>query len=130
MISTKRDYKMIEIRDGRAKMRVLELNGPKDVKSKITFLFVHGSCASMEQYLSLMDILASEGHRCVAYDVIGCGGSEKPDGWYQWKAYNTEELLLDLDSFVKIYANPDSANILVGHSYGKIFIEYLDLYRF
>ncbi len=43
-------------------------------------VFVHGNPSSSEEFEEVIDALG-EGHRCIAVDHIGFGGSDKPSDW-------------------------------------------------
>lgn len=68
-----------------------------------SFLLVHGSAASLTQYLPLAAALKKAGHGFLCYDWLGCGGSEKPD---DWKAYAFHELYLDLKAIYDMWPQP------------------------
>eukprot|EP00434_Breviolum_minutum_P002664 symbB.v1.2.002353.t4/scaffold121.1/size317807/17 len=103
---------MQEVRPGR-KLRVLK----REPKEKMpTLLLVHGSAASLTQYLPLAAALHETlGYGFVCYDWLGCGGSEKPDDWY---AYAFDELLKDLIAVWQDLKWP-GPYVVVGHSFGS-----------
>ncbi|CAL1147097.1 unnamed protein product [Cladocopium goreaui] len=104
--------KIEEVRPGR-KLRVLR---QEPTEKMPTLLLVHGSAASLTQYLPLAAALNETlGYGIVCYDWLGCGGSEKPDDWY---AYAFDELLKDLIAIWQDLRWP-GPYIVVGHSFGS-----------
>merc|ERR1740117_677952 len=86
-------------------------------------LFCHGSMASMIQYRANIEYSMSRGDLDVlAYDWLGCGGSEKPR---DWDAYSTPNLLEDLEAaycrLIKDLPKGTPA-IVVGHSFGTSLV--------
>ncbi len=95
-----------------------------------TLLFVHGSCATSQQYDTLLESLAlkqkergqmSTKFVCYLYDQLGCGESSHPPN--DWYAYSSSELSADLQSITQliiqsIKANPSSSLYIIGHSHG------------
>ncbi|CAE6970108.1 ABHD8 [Symbiodinium natans] len=101
-----------EVRPGR-RLNYLQLD-PKP--GQPTLLLVHGSAASLSQYLPLVEPLQSLGYGIVTYDWYGCGGSEKPDSW---AAYSFDELLADLSAVWKLAkACGAGPHFVAGHSFG------------
>ena len=111
-------------------VHLLELDAKKEVGSKRsipkpTFLFVHGSMASMAQFFPAAAALnmglkdapsSSSGFGVVAYDWLGCGRSPKPQDWdaYAWSA-----LYRDLEAIYERTVSRVSGKIVVvAHSYG------------
>lgn len=111
---------MVELRPGR-QVRLFHHKAAGDVKA--CMLFCHGSMASMIQYRSNIEYAMSRGDLDVlAYDWLGCGGSEKPR---DWDAYSTPNLLEDLEAaycrLIKDLPKGTPA-IVVGHSFGTSLV--------
>lgn len=109
------DAKLVEIRPGRT-VRLLTRESANP--GGPTVVFVHGSCASLSQYLPVIIALVQQrGIGVVAYDWLGCGGSQKPD---DWAAYNVEELHADLAAVwdLCVAGKVSGRRYLVGHSFG------------
>jgi abhydrolase domain-containing protein 8 len=101
---------MVEIRPGR-RIAVHQRGSP----NQDTVLLVHGSMATMLQWTAQIEALASKGHRVVAYDWLGMGRAEKPDGW---EVYSPAEHFADLLAVVaKFCAGPGKLHVF-GHSAG------------
>mmetsp|Transcript_26177 Transcript_26177/g.52204 ORF Transcript_26177/g.52204 Transcript_26177/m.52204 type:complete len:321 (-) Transcript_26177:90-1052(-) len=81
-------------------------------------LMVHGSCASLEQYEKLVEILypflKKKNFVAEAFDAFGCGKSAKPK---RTKAYAERELQADLAAIYEKVKHP-TTNFIIGHSYG------------
>eukprot|EP00933_Yihiella_yeosuensis_P025737 TRINITY_DN19975_c0_g1_i1.p1 TRINITY_DN19975_c0_g1~~TRINITY_DN19975_c0_g1_i1.p1 ORF type:complete len:311 (-),score=71.20 TRINITY_DN19975_c0_g1_i1:34-930(-) len=110
-----KDCEELQIRPGRH-IRVLR-KAPASADGT-TVLFVHGSAASLTQYLPILAALSEKrGFGFVAYDWLGCGGSAKPDGWEE---YSTGELLEDLAEVWARYfsAQEGKKSFIVAHSFG------------
>ncbi|CAK9015599.1 unnamed protein product [Durusdinium trenchii] len=102
---------LVEVRPGR-KLRVLRQE-PREPKMP-TCLLVHGSAASLTQYLALAEALKTLGYGVVCYDWLGCGLSDKPD---HWESYAFDELLYDLKAIWD--AKWPGKYFVVGHSFGS-----------
>mmetsp|Transcript_22757 Transcript_22757/g.65591 ORF Transcript_22757/g.65591 Transcript_22757/m.65591 type:complete len:314 (+) Transcript_22757:99-1040(+) len=104
----------VEVRPGRCLAVHRRPCERPDVRS-VAFL-VHGSCASMVQWLRQAEMLATR-HNVVAFDFFGCGRSPKPEGW---SIYSCEELYRDLEAVVKRFGadEKDGGNVVVAHSMG------------
>lgn len=89
-------------------MRVLEL-GTGDL-----VVFVHGSPTSSFLWREVLPAVAAAGYRCLAVDLIGMGGSGKPDIAYRF-ADHVEYLDALLDALC-----PDVPPVLVGHDWGAV----------
>ena len=74
-------------------------------------LFVHGWCLGADMWEYQMAPLADEGLRCVAYDVRGCGRSDRPGSGYDF-----DTLADDLATVIE-HLDLRGAT-LVGHSMG------------
>mmetsp|Transcript_63073 Transcript_63073/g.131101 ORF Transcript_63073/g.131101 Transcript_63073/m.131101 type:complete len:314 (+) Transcript_63073:281-1222(+) len=108
---------LTEVRPGRS-IHLLHLVAP-DTKDggtpdseKITYFFVHGSMATMQQFEGQITGLAATSD-IVAWDAYGCGKSPKP---WEWDAYSHKEHYQDLETIFETYRGP--RNVVVGHSYG------------
>ena len=86
-----------------------------DDKVKPTLLFVHGSCATMQQFEESLAHYSAAGFRVVAYDWLGCGGSAKPAGW---EIYGIDRHFEDLRALYEQTVDADAGErcVLVGHS--------------
>ena len=89
---------------------------PSQSSVPLNFIFVHGSCATMKQFFPLIHLIHGRGHRCVAYDFVGCLFSPLSQEWYD---YSTDSLTADLYAFYRTYSLPDHQNIVIGHSFGS-----------
>eukprot|EP00287_Rhodomonas_sp_CCMP768_P014876 CAMPEP_0196758784 /NCGR_PEP_ID=MMETSP1091-20130531/104363_1 /TAXON_ID=302021 /ORGANISM="Rhodomonas sp., Strain CCMP768" /LENGTH=311 /DNA_ID=CAMNT_0042107617 /DNA_START=101 /DNA_END=1036 /DNA_ORIENTATION=- len=110
------DAVLTEIRPGRS-IHMLHLTPEKkDVAADantVTYFFVHGSMATMQQFEGQITALRDTAH-IVAWDMYGCGKSPKP---YEWDAYSHTEQYQDLLAIFDHYAG--KRNVVVGHSYGS-----------
>mmetsp|Transcript_3450 Transcript_3450/g.4805 ORF Transcript_3450/g.4805 Transcript_3450/m.4805 type:complete len:307 (+) Transcript_3450:99-1019(+) len=134
-----------EIRNGRKLMRrkiAIPIGFSTDFSDEVgdvDIIFVHGSCASSNQYNSMLECLAANvagdlrdvneedvDHTgpqltCYLFDSLGCGESDhSPHDWY---AYSTDELDSDLEAITRLVlgqesCKPDTPLFLVGHSFG------------
>ena len=59
-------------------------------------VFIHGSCARMTQWRAQSEHLTAT-HGVLAFDLLGCGRSEKPRGW---NCYSIDEHLADVLALV------------------------------
>ena len=91
-------------------VRYLDTGPQEETSQKRTILLVHGFCGAGSHFQQLFPFLADAG-RCVAVDLPGCAGSEKPDADYS-VAYFVDFL----DSFCRTLKL--TRVILVGHSMG------------
>ena len=84
-----------------------------------TIFFIHGSMGSLTHFSDI--IISFQGRvNIVAYDTIGCGGSDKP---HDYEEYSTQSLT---NNAIEIFDQFCTAkNILVGHSYGTAQIARL-----
>lgn len=78
-------------------------------------LFIHGSCASMQQFEQSLAYYSAAGFRVIAYDWLGCGGSAKPNGW---EIYSIDRHLEDLRALYEQTVDDASGErcVLIGHS--------------
>lgn len=110
------DSNLVRMESGH-KLNVQYLKCQKSCET--TFFFIHGSMGSLQQF---DDIIAQYKNKVniVAYDAMGCGGSEKPttDGLYTTKSLTSNTIQV----FEK-YAT--TKNVLIGHSYGTAQIARL-----
>lgn len=106
-----------EIRPGRH-IHVVKRDNAAASPNSATIFFVHGSMAHHGQFEQQLQAFAS--HKSVktvvAYDGWGCGKSDKPET--AWTEYAEDELLHDLHSLFRQYADPAGRNIVIGHSFG------------
>jgi abhydrolase domain-containing protein 6 len=82
----------------------------EDTSPARTLLLVHGYCGAGSHFDKVLPLLLDTG-RCIAVDLPGCGGSQKPD-----HPYCTEYFVDFLDAFCRTLAL--ERVILVGHSMG------------
>jgi pimeloyl-ACP methyl ester carboxylesterase len=95
-------------------LRVL-IGEPSSDPSGTTLFLVHGAGGRAEQWRLVWPGLLAAGHRIVALDALGHGGSPAPRHWH---GYAGGEWVADLRALV---AQQGSArNLLVGHSYGSL----------
>ena len=113
------NIKMVEIKPKRH-IAVLELPR-KDIKNASYAFFIHGSCARMGQFDSLIEQLAPNFH-IVAFDRIGCGVSDKP---VAYDTYSAANIFYDLCALFTSYIpqsstlqNKRHAITIIGHSFG------------
>ena len=101
-----------EVRPGRV-VRILHhrVDGKTD-KNRQTLFFFHGSMSSMLAFSSIYAPFI-DSFDIVAYDALGCGGSDKP---LDYSAYTTSELVKDAVAIFDKHSS--SINLLIGHSYG------------
>lgn len=114
--------RFVEIRPGR-RIAVYE-NLPVST-GRPALIFIHGSCARMQQFEAQIDHFTAQGHRVVALDLYGCGASEKPD---DPKAYHTAQIKSDVVAFLEKFATPGS--VIIGHSYGAAIVLGLSMDRY
>ena len=77
-----------------------------------TIFFIHGSMGSLTHFSDL--IISFQGRvNIVAYDTIGCGGSDKPHDIIE---YSTQSLTNYATEIFDRFCT--AKNVLVGHSYG------------
>mmetsp|Transcript_10781 Transcript_10781/g.25873 ORF Transcript_10781/g.25873 Transcript_10781/m.25873 type:complete len:303 (+) Transcript_10781:65-973(+) len=118
-----------QVRDGRP-LFVRELivcQSSRDSNSlcdEVQVVYVHGSCASQEQFQLLLEALSNlcddasskpKRIRCVLYDMLGCGQSEVIR---EWGAYSKTEFEADLGAIVEKYTESKLPLYFCSHSYG------------
>jgi len=122
-----RSANIVELRPGRRVRVFHHIAASGGSAAKAAILFCHGSMASMLQYRANIEYAMNRGDLDIlAYDWLGCGGSEKPR---DWDAYSTSELLLDLEAAYchLLRAGPKGIpSILVGHSFGTSLVTQFD----
>lgn len=113
---------LVEIREGR-NLFIEEFDFiDNNEEDKITLFFYHGSMATYLQFNQLINYFKRK-YRVIAYDVYGCGQSDKPiDPWTgeEQCPYSTQNLLLDAIAIFERYAS--TRNILLGHSFGSTIV--------
>ena len=79
-------------------------------------VFIHGSCARMTQWRAQAEHLTAT-HGVLAFDLLGCGRSEKPRGW---NCYSIDEHLADVLALVlkEVEGQQLRHLLLLGHSAG------------
>jgi pimeloyl-ACP methyl ester carboxylesterase len=93
---------------------------------------VHGTCASEQQYHSLLkslheliiaDIAADDENnvsiQCLLPDLLGCGQSPpvSASGAHKDAAYSNEEIMADLLALMENHVDPNLPLVIMGHSY-------------
>lgn len=111
----------IEIRDN----RFLKIYFAKNSSSKTTVFFLHGLGGRAMQWQSPMNTL-KEYYNIVAPDMLGQGGSEKPNADAN-SLYSFQELSLDVEAIFQRFATEE--NFVVGHSYGGALAATLALHH-
>ncbi len=94
-------------------MRVLELGSGDPV------VFLHGNPTSSFLWREVLPAVAAAGHRCLAVDLIGMGGSGKPD-----IAYRFADHAEYLDALLDVLGT-DVPPVLVGHDWGAVLALHL-----
>ena len=97
---------------GQRSLRVL-IGEPSAAASGSTVFLVHGAGGRAEQWRLVWPGLLEAGHRVVAFDALGHGGSPAPR---HWRSYAGAEWVADLRCLLDREAGV--RNLLVGHSYG------------
>ncbi len=77
-------------------------------------ILVHGISASLHGWEALMPNLGSAGYHAIAVDLLGHGGSDKPD---DLDTYTSEDVYVVFEEWVE-RLNDCPPYILVGHSFG------------
>jgi len=93
---------------------------PKKDVSKTTILFLHGFPSSSYDWLFQIPYFTSKGYGVLAPDLLGYGGSDKPDSpeGYVFKKQAADIIaILHHEGLDKIHA--------VGHDFGSIFLSVL-----
>lgn len=101
---------------GERTLRVL-IGEPAAAASGTTVFLIHGAGGRAEQWRMVWPGLLEAGHRVVAFDALGHGGSPAPRTWH---AYSGGEWVADVCALL---AREGSAtNVLVAHSYGCLVV--------
>jgi len=110
----------VEIRPGRM-ISVLQRNQPAEGVSRGMVIFVHGSCARMQQFQKQIEYFHDAGFDVLSYDALGCGASESPVGD---SLYKTREMFEDLIGVLTKYTKERrvKAVSIVGHSFGAALV--------
>ena len=74
-------------------------------------VFLHGNPTSSYLWRNVLPAVASAGWHCIALDLIGMGGSGKPDSSYR---------LADHIRYVEAFLEPLGEAVLVGHDWGAV----------
>lgn len=90
-----------------------KLHVPIDIGSGPTVIFLHGLASSSVMWMPLLPRVALT-HRCIAIDLLGFGGSPKPD-----LEYTVEDHVASLDRTIKSLGLKGPV-ILIGHSMGAV----------
>ena len=97
---------------GERTLRVL-IGEPAAAASGTTVLLLHGAGGRAEQWRFVWPGLLAVGHRVLAFDALGHGGSPAPR---IWRAYAGGEWVADVRSLIE--REGSATNWIVGHSYG------------
>ncbi|TVY82821.1 Epoxide hydrolase A [Lachnellula suecica] len=90
---------------------------PKTDPSKYTLLFLHGFPSSSYDWLHQISYFSSKGYGVLAPDLLGYGGTDKPDALepYVFKTMAADiDALLEVENIEQVHA--------VGHDFGSIFL--------
>lgn len=85
-------------------------------------LLMHGSCASSSQYSGLLQAMAETLDQpivCHLFDAISCGKSPLVR---DWKAYHTDQAVLDLKAILEQEMDTSLPTVLIAHSYAPTII--------
>ena len=109
---------LVEIRKGR---KILQLHIPASERlpPRGLLIFIHGSCARMQQFVNQIRFFHEAGYEIVSYDAFGCGLSEKPT---DSTAYVSKELYQDFLEVVNAFTVKKGVKAIsiIGHSFGGI----------
>ena len=106
---------LLRLRSGRT-LRVL-VGAPTAAASGCTVFLVHGAGGRADQWRFVWPGLLEAGHRVVAFDALGHGGSPMPR---HWRSYAGSEWVADLRALLE--RERGAINLLVGHSYGALVV--------
>jgi pimeloyl-ACP methyl ester carboxylesterase len=110
---------LVQVRTGRKlytrKLRI----GKKKLETDVQLFFVHGTCATEQQFDLLLDNLQPTKYAvdCILYDWMGCG---KSPHLKDYSAYSNEESRADLLAVFHLTIDTSKPVLLVGHSYGPM----------
>ena len=90
---------------------------PKTDPSKSTILFLHGFPSSSYDWLYQISYFAAKGYGILAPDLLGYGGTDKPDAL---EPYVFKTMAADINSLIEI-EGIDEVHA-VGHDFGSIFL--------
>lgn len=97
---------------------------PNDDFSKPTLFFLHGVGGSSKIWTKQLSYFNSKGYEIIAIDLIGHGLSEIST---DKNSYQFLEMALDVLFIFDMFAKSD--NVIIGHSYGCSFSQYLSQSR-
>ena len=100
----------------RGELFVLDKRPPPALDNKVrpVLLFVHGSCATMQQFEESLAHYSDAGYRVIVYDWLGCGGSSKPAGW---EVYSIDRHAEDLRAlYEQTIDHAGERCVLIAHS--------------
>mmetsp|Transcript_37381 Transcript_37381/g.48087 ORF Transcript_37381/g.48087 Transcript_37381/m.48087 type:complete len:379 (+) Transcript_37381:61-1197(+) len=81
-------------------------------------LLIHGFGASVGHYRKNIPVLAEQGHRVYAIDLLGFGGSDKPKEVEEFSMELWQEVVVD---FIKEFSkNPEEQWVVCGNSIGGL----------
>jgi pimeloyl-ACP methyl ester carboxylesterase len=114
------DIRRIEVRPGRF-ISLLHRRIDSRESSKGLIIFVHGSCARMQQLEHLIEFFSNAGYETISYDALGCGLSAKPVGE---SLYVTSEMYQDFLNVVRKYTADRGikAVCVIGHSFAGAMV--------
>ena len=115
------DLTSVDIRPGRCITILHRSPEPINGSPRGLIIFVHGSCARMQQLVALMDGFFNRGYEIIAYDALGCGLSSKPVGE---ALYFTGEMYEDMTAVICKYTSERGkmATCVMGHSFGGAMV--------
>lgn len=122
---------LYEVRPGRSlfcrRTILTPPHNPIAGNKQTNLLFVHGSCAASSQYDCILEeidkiksqVTVTSLKNMYLYDQMGCGKSACHRSPSDWRAYSSEEMLLDLKAIVLSILEMDRTSELyiIGHSY-------------
>merc|ERR1719249_86197 len=110
---------VVEIRPHR-EIAILQIPSADQSTTAPTAFFIHGSCARMGQFESLIEALSPSFH-IIAFDRIGCGMSSKPT---EFEAYHDVQIFADLCAIFEQFIpqssalqNTENKIMIIGHSF-------------
>lgn len=104
----------LSLRNGRNVQRLLV----DPAEAEATVFFLHDTLTHLHQWdAQLVHFRRKRTFRVVAYDALGCGGSDKPQNK---EAFTENEMLEDFLELWRMHFMEGKVNIIVGHGYGSV----------